>query len=343
MLRASKRQTLKAVKSFDAFPKVAEDAQKPTVRGGAFSVVAITFIVILTISEILYYSETDVKYEYSVNKELGQRLKLSFDITVAMRCEYLGADVVDLAGESRSLVTNIHKEPTLFELSDAQRQWLQAHSTFMEQHRGYRALNNILTMTHGQRMPQRNDLHKFASHDSCRLHGHIEVNRVAGNFHITTGQSVPHPRGHAHLNAFVPSNAINYSHRIDSLSFGEVVPGIINPLDGTYYTVEETQHMFQYYLQIVPTKYTSPYRSLETNQYSVTLRNRTISRKTGGHGLAGLFFKYDMSSMLVTIKEERRSIIMFLVKLCAIIGGVFATSGMISQFIGHIVHTIVGK
>lgn len=27
--------------------------------------------------------------------------------------------------------------------------------------------------------------------------------------------------------------AYNFSHRIDHLSFGELVPGIINPLDGT--------------------------------------------------------------------------------------------------------------
>lgn len=29
------------------------------------------------------------------------------------------------------------------------------------------------------------------------------------------------------------ASAYNFSHRIDHLSFGELVPGIINPLDGT--------------------------------------------------------------------------------------------------------------
>lgn len=28
-------------------------------------------------------------------------------------------------------------------------------------------------------------------------------------------------------------SAYNFSHRIDHLSFGELIPGIINPLDGT--------------------------------------------------------------------------------------------------------------
>lgn len=333
MLRPSKRSTFKVVKQLDAFPKVAQDATKPTTRGGMFSVVAILFIIFLIISEIFYYTRTDVKYEYSVDNEMGQQLRLSFDITIAMNCDHLGADVVDLAGESRSLVSNIRKDPTLFELSEAQKEWLKTHSNKFN---GYRALDNLPTAGHHEPMPQRDDLHKFSTHDSCRLHGHIEVNKVAGNFHVTTGQSVPHPQGHAHLNAFVPPNAVNYSHRIDSLSFGAPAPGIINPLDGTLYITEDRQQMFQYYLQIVPTHYVSSSVHMLTNQYSVTERNRTVSRRTGGHGLPGLFFKYDINSMVVTIREERRSLSMFLVRLCAISGGVFATSGMISQFIGYV-------
>lgn len=31
----------------------------------------------------------------------------------------------------------------------------------------------------------------------------------------------------------ISAAAYNFSHRIDHLSFGEVIPGIINPLDGT--------------------------------------------------------------------------------------------------------------
>ncbi|PNI29456.1 ERGIC2 isoform 11, partial [Pan troglodytes] len=45
--------------------------------------------------------------------------------------------------------------------------------------------------------------------------------------------AIPHPRGHAHLAALVNHESYNFSHRIDHLSFGELVPAIINPLDGT--------------------------------------------------------------------------------------------------------------
>ncbi|EMP30345.1 Endoplasmic reticulum-Golgi intermediate compartment protein 2 [Chelonia mydas] len=46
-------------------------------------------------------------------------------------------------------------------------------------------------------------------------------------------RAIPHPRGHAHLAALVSHDSYNFSHRIDHLSFGELIPGIINPLDGT--------------------------------------------------------------------------------------------------------------
>lgn len=34
---------------------------------------------------------------------------------------------------------------------------------------------------------------------ACRLYGSLELNKVAGNFHITAGKTLPLPRGHAHV------------------------------------------------------------------------------------------------------------------------------------------------
>lgn len=109
----------------------------------------------------------------------------------------------------------------------------------------------------------------------------------------------------------------NFSHRIDHLSFGEAIPGIISPLDGTEKVSAEctsalsyinkffvlflfidmhrlvldlkllfpektdnwqrrlslfpsANHMFQYFITIVPTKLNTYKVSAETHQYSVT-------------------------------------------------------------------------
>ena len=41
----------------------------------------------------------------------------------------------------------------------------------------------------------------------------------------------------------------------------------------------------------------------------------------------GIFFKYDLSSIMVRVENRRRSFWGFLVRLCGIVGGIFATSG----------------
>lgn len=338
MRRIGKKQTLKLVKQLDAFPKVQQDYQKPTTRGGVFSAVALTIILFLVISELFYYRNVETTYEYSVDTDLYSKLKIVFDITVKMPCEYLGADVIDAAGESKSSSQGIKREKATFELTREQRDWLRHKQSLMQQYRGYRSLDDLPTlgsqMSHDY-MPKGN-LGK-SHQDSCRVFGHVDINKVAGNFHITAGQAIPHPQGHAHLNAFVPSHLLNFSHRIDRFAFGDMAPGIVNALDGTLHVTNDPHHMSQYYLKVVPTSFVSPFYTYRTNQYSVTEQNRSVNHMTGSHGLAGIFFKYDLNPLMVTITQKRRSFVMFLVRLCAIVGGVFATSGMISQFMGYIV------
>ncbi|CDQ80518.1 unnamed protein product [Oncorhynchus mykiss] len=169
---------------------------------------------------------------------------------------------------------------------------------------------------------------------ACRIHGHVYVNKVAGNFHITVGKPIHHPRGHAHIAAFVSHDTYNFSHRIDHLSFGEEIPGIINPLDGTEKITSNHNEMFQYFITVVPTKLHTSKVSADTHQFSVTERERVINHAAGSHGVSGIFMKYDTSSLMVTVSEQHMPLWQFLVRLCGIIGGIFSTTGMIHGFVG---------
>lgn len=51
------------------------------------------------------------------------------------------------------------------------------------------------------------------------------------------------------------------------------------------------------------------------------------SPKTCEFLVLGVFFKYDLSSILVRVNEVHRPFWQFLVRLCGIVGGIFATSG----------------
>ena len=268
---------------------------------------------------------------------MHSQLKLVFDITVAMPCDYLGADVVDAAGSSKSLIQRIHKQPTVFELTPEQEKWLRDKQDIIKQHEGMRLLRDVMLESKSRRhvpFPERKDPPHPPT--SCRIHGHIEVNKVAGNFHITAGQAVPHPQGHAHLSAFVPSHLLNFSHRIDVFGFGISTSGIVEPLEGTYAISNDRNRLFQYYLQIVPTILDLRGGRMTTNQYSVTERNRSIDHSSGSHGLPGIFFKYEIYPLMVLMKEVDKSLVMFFVRLCAVVGGVFVTLGMISQFLGYL-------
>ncbi len=334
-----RKTALKVVRELDAFPKVSQDYQKKSARGGTLSIITISVIVILIISEFFYYRGTELKFKYSVDTDMDSLLLLSLDMTVAMPCDYLGADIVDLAGESKMVTPEMKMEPALFELSDFQSQIFNAKRMLLERFSQYRSLNDfpVIENLNSLAIPK-NELTEDPNlkKTSCRIHGSMTVKKLAGNFHITVGRSVAHPMGHAHLNMMVPKDTVNFSHRIDHLSFGPPVPGGINPLDSTLRTTNDRRHMFQYYIRVVPTKFSTLQRTMNTNQYSITERNRTLNHKAGSHGAVGIFFKYELNAMTIEILEHRRSFLQFIIRMCGIIGGIFATSGMIHLFIGSL-------
>lgn len=336
-MRRRRVATLNNVKQLDAFPKVSGDYQKPSARGGTLSILSITLIVLLVVSEFFYYRSSHYKFRYSVDTDMESQLQLTLDMTIGMPCQYLGADIIDLAGDSVSLNTNMKMESALFELSKLQHEVFRAKQNILAKFSESRSLNDFLFIENLKSLNIPSDPAPKMQASSCRIHGSVNVKKVAGNLHMTIGRSIQHPQGHAHLNVFVPPEHINFSHRIDHLSFGPPVLGAINPLDATLKIAQDKQQLYQYFLTVVQTKFSTYDRSLTTNQYSVTEQNRTINHVQGSHGLPGVFFKYDMSSMMVEITEEQKPFWQFLIRLSGIIGGIFATSGMIHTFVGSCV------
>ncbi|KAK2569183.1 Endoplasmic reticulum-Golgi intermediate compartment protein 2 [Acropora cervicornis] len=271
----NRKQTLKVLKELDAFPKVPENYQQTSASGGSVSIIIFVFIGILVMSEFC-------------------KLQINVDLTVAMQCGDIGADVLDLSGSKLEFGDDLKLEPSHFELTREQASWLgmfrQMHA-FME---GYRALKVLEQFKSDlpTYMPKRSQ-GEDKPFDACRIHGSFKVNKVAGNFHVTAGKSIHHPRGHAHLSVLVPVETFNYSHRIDVLSFGPWAPGYINPLDGDIAITDKNLQMYQYYIKIVPTTIKSLNgKETKTNQYSVTQRIREINHESGSHGISGMLHSF---------------------------------------------------
>ncbi|XP_068595599.1 endoplasmic reticulum-Golgi intermediate compartment protein 2 [Brachionichthys hirsutus] len=340
MRRLNKKKALSLVKEMDAFPKVPDSYVESSASGGTVSLIAFTLIAVLAFLEFFVYRHTWMKYEYEVDKDYSSKLRINVDITVAMRCQHVGADVLDLA-ETIVAADALKYEAVSFELSSQQRLWHMTLLHIQERLKVEHSLQDLLFKAAIKGAPpqaQRGDA--STSRSACRIHGHLFVNKVAGNFHITVGKSIPHPRGHAHLAALVSHDNYNFSHRIDHLSFGEDIPGIISPLDGTEKVSANSNHMFQYFITIVPTKLNTYKVSAETHQYSVTEQDRVINHAAGSHGVSGIFMKYDISSLMVKVTEQHMPLWQFLIRLCGIIGGIFTTTGMLHGVIGFLVDII---
>ena len=85
--------------------------------------------------------------------------------------------------------------------------------------------------------------------------------------------------------------------------------------------------LYQYFIEVVPTDIYTLLHTSKSYQYSVKDHERPIDHNKGSHGVPGIFFKYDTSALKVKVIQQRDTLVQFLVKLCAIVGGIFVTSG----------------
>ncbi|XP_073041506.1 uncharacterized protein [Primulina huaijiensis] len=171
--------------------------------------------------------------------------------------------------------------------------------------------------------------------EGCNIHGSLEVNKVAGNFHFSPGKSF-HQSNFQLLDllAFQTEN-YNISHKINKLTFGDSIPGIVNPLDGVQWLQETPGGVYQYFVKVVPTIHTNIRgHTIQSNQFSVTEHFKNSGMELT-RSVPGVFFFYDLSPIKVTFTEEHTSFLHFLTHICAIMGGVFTVAGIVDSFIYH--------
>jgi len=176
----------------------------------------------------------------------------------------------------------------------------------------------------------------------CKVNGYLETNKVKGEFHIAFGRKAEAAGSSQHIHRFSPTELLtfNCSHVINRLSFGEDFPGVVQPLDGAKEIVESGLGRYQYFLQVVPTRYEySSGKRLETNQYSVTEHKVFVHPESGGSfKQPGIFFKFELSPYTVHYREYHKSFSHLITSLCAIIGGVYVVIGFISSFVWYLNH-----
>jgi endoplasmic reticulum-Golgi intermediate compartment protein 2 len=285
------------------------------------------------ISLALVWSETSRwwrGYEYhtfAVEKGVGRSMQINLDVVVRMKCADLHVNVQDAAGDRILAATMLTRDPTQWT------QWVDAKGVhklkdsdaarkkaeFSEEGFGEEHVHDIVSAGKRRAKWARTPRLKGEA-DSCRLYGSLELNKVQGDFHITA-------RGHGYreFGEHLDHSMFDFSHIINELSFGPFYPSLVNPLDRTVNIATAHFHKFQYYLSVVPTVYSvgeDPKawggRTIFTNQYAVTEQSKEIDE----YSIPGIFFKYDIEPILLSVQEHRDGFLMFMVKVINVLSGV---------------------
>lgn len=293
---------LSGLARFDSFSKSKEHVQVRTVSGATVSVVTFSLMALLGINEVLRYRRVTIEDHLMVDTSQGDReVAVSLDIDFpALKC----ADAELRVEDSKGILYD-----------DAR--------------------------IHISKYPMDANGDAVAEGDSaigCRLVGTMAIKRVAGNFHIAPRMhQMPHMMGGFAIN-FNPLEGLkfNATHVINHLSFGPDFPGQVRPLDGHEAAVKENPAMYQYHVKIVPTLF-EPIRGalVDSNQFSATDFVQELTPQDGMMMAAspGVWFRYDFSPIMVRAVETRIGFLSFVVSLCAIVGGVFALSGLVDQLL----------
>ncbi|GAB4850709.1 hypothetical protein Ancab_030009 [Ancistrocladus abbreviatus] len=333
-----------AIKRFDAFPRAEEHLLQKTQSGAIVSIIGLLIMATLFLHELRYYLSTYTIHQMSVDLKRGETLPIHINMTFpSLPCDVLSVDAVDMSGKHEvDLDTNIWKlrlnrdghiigTEYLSDLVEKEHSHGHGHDRDHDQDK-----------IHLQSFDQETDnmVKKvklaMASGEGCQVYGVLDVQRVAGNFHISV---------HG-LNIFVAqmifegATRVNISHMIHDLSFGPKYPGIHNPLDRTVRILHQTSGIFKYYIKVVPTEYRYISKEvLPTNQFSVTeyFSPMTEFDRTW----PAVYFLYDLSPITVTIKEERRSFLHFVTRLCAVLGGTFALTGMLDRWMYRFLEAVM--
>ncbi|XP_014362261.2 endoplasmic reticulum-Golgi intermediate compartment protein 2 [Papilio machaon] len=332
-----KKKVLDKVKELDAFPKVPEEYVDSTSVSVTFSVITFFIVAWLIYSEVTYYLDSNLVFKFMPDIDMDEKLHINIDITVAMPCSNLGADILDSTSQSVFGFGELQEEDTWFELTQEQQDAFDAvkylNSYLREE---YHSIWQLLWKKgHGSvraTIPPRKSRPNRRP-DACRLHGVLTLNKVAGNFHITAGKSLHLPRGHIHLNMLFDDTPQNFSHR---LSFGNPANGIIYPLEGDEKITNDENMLYQYFVEVVPTDVEITLDSIKTFQYSVKELERPVSHSKGSHGVPGIFLKYDMAALKIKVYQERENPLKFILRLYSVIGGIY----VLGSFINSVVSTI---
>ncbi|EIW83563.1 DUF1692-domain-containing protein [Coniophora puteana RWD-64-598 SS2] len=302
---------------FDAFPKLPSSYKSRSESRGFLTIFVGFLCFLLILNDLSEYIWGWPDYEFGVDKQSKSFMDVNVDMVVNMPCQFLSVDLRDVSGDRLYLSKGFRRDGTLFDIGQATS--LKEHAKMLSaqqavsQSRKSRGFFSWFKRSKAEFRPTYN--HQ-PDGSACRIYGTLAVKKVTANLHVTT-------LGHGYTSHMhVDHTKMNLSHVITEFSFGPYFPDISQPLDYSFEVAKDPYTAFQYYMHVVPTNYIAPRsKPLETNQYSVT--HYTHIYKTPHEGIPGIFFKFDLDPMVLSIHQRTTSLTALIIRCVGVIGGVF--------------------
>lgn len=275
------------VKRLDIYRKVPKDLTQPTVSGALISICCIAFMTILFISELIDFLTPEIINELFVDQAGSVAEKIDVRLNVSL--PFLDCKYAGLDIQD-----------------DSGRHEVGALANMVKAPIETTAVNG--------------------KHTGCRLEVSFQINKVPGNFHLSTHSAAQQP------------STIDMAHEIHEISFGDDVKmlnlkGSFDPLRDTKKLEDSALQSHEYHLRIVPSIYEELNGSLlRPYQYSYAYK-KYISIGFTGRVVPAVWFKYDINPISVKYKQRRKPFYEFLCMTCAIVGGTFTVAGIIDSLV----------
>ena len=316
------------IKRIDFYRKLPKDLTEPTLSGAIVSLVALTIMAVLFLSEIARYLQVTTTSEMFVDiNRGGEKLEINVDIEFPrFPCalisldaqDVMGTHIVDVGGSMKKI--RLSKDGAVISEAD---------------------------LLKGPKPTEADAKSQADAFEGCQIAGHLLVNKVPGNFHISSHAQ------QAWVNKFfgTKSDRLDLSHTVHHLSFGSTLQldhirqnfaeGVLNPLDGVAKLRADSVKNsinYEYYIKVVPTTY----RRLDQTEYYVN-QFTANTNEYKANGAPAVYFRYDLSPVTVRFSQYQDSFFHFLVQLCAIVGGVFTVAGLIDNFLHSSISSLLNR
>lgn len=327
-------------KSLDVYRKLPPDFVKPTYSGAMLSIISSILMILLFLNEFASYREikTSSQMYIDVNRG-GDKLTINMDIEVNhMPCSILSIDIQDIMGShSVNLEGNVMK----YRLDKT------GKAIGQEPYKSVK-LNIEENEAHGHDHYAQPDYdmvkNQLINREGCRIKGYFLVNKVPGNFHISSHAFGPTIQRLANEGLLT----MDLNHKINHLSFGNdeelrkvkdiFSEGVLNPLDGLQKD-NKYKAIYEYYIKIVPTTY----NDMKGITYYVHQFTSNSNESPTYEHFPTLYFRYELSPVTVEYTQYKDSFLNFFIQICAILGGVFSVTGIIDAMIHKSVIVLLRK